>query len=62
MFVLLAHSRSITYLFIVQSGNAHVIPAFNQNFGITTNQRWTLALSIFYVGYCASIFAVMNDF
>ncbi|KZV74983.1 MFS general substrate transporter [Peniophora sp. CONT] len=34
------------------SGNAHVLPAFNENFGITTNARWTLALSIFYVGYC----------
>ncbi|KAF8958103.1 MFS general substrate transporter [Flammula alnicola] len=33
-------------------GNAHVIPAFNENFGITNNNKWTLALSIFYVGYC----------
>ncbi|KAF8826959.1 hypothetical protein HHX47_DHR5000929 [Lentinula edodes] len=33
-------------------GNAHVITAFNENFGITDNQKWTLALSIFYVGYC----------
>ncbi|KAK7460853.1 hypothetical protein VKT23_008784 [Stygiomarasmius scandens] len=33
-------------------GNAHVIEAFNENFGITTNNKWTLALSIFYVGYC----------
>ncbi|KAI8990724.1 MFS general substrate transporter [Trametes punicea] len=33
-------------------GNAHVITAFNQNFGITDNNKWTLALSIFYVGYC----------
>ncbi|KAG5636315.1 hypothetical protein H0H81_008429 [Sphagnurus paluster] len=33
-------------------GNAHVIKAFNENFGITSNDRWTLALSIFYVGYC----------
>ncbi|KAF9564096.1 MFS general substrate transporter [Agrocybe pediades] len=33
-------------------GNAHVIPAFNNNFGITSNSKWTLALSIFYVGYC----------
>ncbi|KXN84014.1 hypothetical protein AN958_00573 [Leucoagaricus sp. SymC.cos] len=33
-------------------GNAHVIKAFNDNFGITTNKKWTLALSIFYVGYC----------
>ncbi|KAF9450793.1 MFS general substrate transporter [Macrolepiota fuliginosa MF-IS2] len=33
-------------------GNAHVVPAFNTNFDITTNQRWTVALSIFYVGYC----------
>ncbi|KAJ3998253.1 MFS general substrate transporter [Lentinula boryana] len=34
------------------SGNAHVITAFNENFGITDNKKWTLALSIFYVGYC----------
>ncbi|EIW53507.1 MFS general substrate transporter [Trametes versicolor FP-101664 SS1] len=34
------------------SGNAHVLKAFNQNFGITDNNKWTLALSIFYVGYC----------
>ncbi|OCH88702.1 MFS general substrate transporter [Obba rivulosa] len=33
-------------------GNAHVITAFNQNFGITDNNKWTLVLSIFYVGYC----------
>ncbi|KAA1471921.1 MFS general substrate transporter [Dentipellis sp. KUC8613] len=33
-------------------GNAHVIKAFNDNYGITNNNRWTLALSIFYVGYC----------
>ncbi|KII91689.1 hypothetical protein PLICRDRAFT_136092 [Plicaturopsis crispa FD-325 SS-3] len=33
-------------------GNAHVLPAFNANFGITDNNKWTLALSIFYVGYC----------
>ncbi|KAI9056451.1 MFS general substrate transporter [Trametes sanguinea] len=33
-------------------GNAHVIKAFNENFGITNNNKWTLALSIFYVGYC----------
>ncbi|PPQ69672.1 hypothetical protein CVT24_001205, partial [Panaeolus cyanescens] len=33
-------------------GNAHVIKAFNVNFGITNNNKWTLALSIFYVGYC----------
>ncbi|KAJ8700835.1 hypothetical protein PTI98_003822 [Pleurotus ostreatus] len=33
-------------------GNAHVLKAFNDNFGISTNARWTLALSIFYVGYC----------
>ncbi|TBU24705.1 MFS general substrate transporter [Dichomitus squalens] len=33
-------------------GNAHVIKAFNDNFGITNNNKWTLALSIFYVGYC----------
>ncbi|TFY79963.1 hypothetical protein EWM64_g4043 [Hericium alpestre] len=33
-------------------GNAHVIPAFNKNFGITDNNKWTVALSVFYVGYC----------
>ncbi|KAI1792408.1 MFS general substrate transporter [Ganoderma leucocontextum] len=33
-------------------GNAHVLKAFNQNFGITSNNKWTIALSIFYVGYC----------
>ncbi|KAL4259179.1 hypothetical protein AB1N83_007018 [Pleurotus pulmonarius] len=33
-------------------GNAHVLKAFNDNFGISTNARWTIALSIFYVGYC----------
>ncbi|KAF8062211.1 MFS general substrate transporter [Lyophyllum atratum] len=33
-------------------GNAHVINAFNENYGITNNDKWTLALSIFYVGYC----------
>ncbi|KAF8065095.1 MFS general substrate transporter [Lyophyllum atratum] len=33
-------------------GNAHVIKAFNENYGITNNDKWTLALSIFYVGYC----------
>ncbi|KAF8893010.1 MFS general substrate transporter [Infundibulicybe gibba] len=32
-------------------GNAHVITAFNDNFGITDNNKWTVALSIFYVGY-----------
>ncbi|KAH9474770.1 MFS transporter prlL [Psilocybe cubensis] len=35
-----------------KSGNAHVIDAFNRNFGITDNNKWTLVLSIFYVGYC----------
>ncbi|EED84141.1 predicted protein [Postia placenta Mad-698-R] len=33
-------------------GNVHVIPAFNENFGVTNNQKWTLALSVFYIGYC----------
>ncbi|RDX40819.1 MFS general substrate transporter [Lentinus brumalis] len=33
-------------------GNAHVLKAFNDNFGVTNNNKWTLALSIFYVGYC----------
>ncbi|KAJ3780393.1 MFS general substrate transporter [Lentinula aff. detonsa] len=37
---------------IICSGNAHIIPAFNENFGIVNNNKWTLALSIFYVGYC----------
>nr|VWO95270.1 Probable membrane NADH dehydrogenase NdhA [Ganoderma boninense] len=37
---------------VVTSGNAHVIKAFNENFGVTSNNKWTLALSIFYVGYC----------
>ncbi|PPQ92545.1 hypothetical protein CVT25_010378 [Psilocybe cyanescens] len=37
---------------VVCSGNAHVIDAFNSNFGITNNNKWTLVLSIFYVGYC----------
>ncbi|KAI0822431.1 major facilitator superfamily domain-containing protein [Trametes gibbosa] len=37
---------------VVCSGNAHVLKPFNQNFGITDNNKWTLALSIFYVGYC----------
>jgi len=35
-------------------GNAHVIKEFNDNFDITTNERWTLALSVFYIGYCQS--------
>ncbi|KAJ6454545.1 MFS general substrate transporter [Mycena vitilis] len=34
---------------IVCSGNAHTLTAFNENFN---NNKWTLALSIFYVGYC----------
>ncbi|KAF9530602.1 MFS general substrate transporter [Crepidotus variabilis] len=33
-------------------GNAHVLKPFNDNYGITSNQKWTVALSIFYVGYC----------
>ncbi|KAJ6481767.1 MFS general substrate transporter [Mycena sanguinolenta] len=33
-------------------GNAHTLPAFNTHFGITDNSKWTLTLSIFYVGYC----------
>ncbi|KAJ7057141.1 MFS general substrate transporter [Mycena amicta] len=33
-------------------GNAHTLVPFNKNFGITDNNKWTLALSIFYVGYC----------
>ncbi|THV05757.1 MFS general substrate transporter [Dendrothele bispora CBS 962.96] len=42
----------LVILSFVCNGNAHVIPAFNENFGITDNNKWTLALSIFYVGYC----------
>ncbi|KAF5344838.1 hypothetical protein D9757_001246 [Collybiopsis confluens] len=43
----------VQLIFISQPicGNTHIIPAFNQNFGITDNNKWTLALSIFYVGY-----------
>ncbi|KIY43386.1 MFS general substrate transporter [Fistulina hepatica ATCC 64428] len=37
---------------IILSGNVHTLQAFNDNFGITTNNKWTLALSLFYVGYC----------
>ncbi|KAH9912232.1 MFS general substrate transporter [Amylocystis lapponica] len=37
---------------VIFSGNAHILPAFNENFGVTSNNKWTLALSIFYVGYC----------
>ncbi|PFH50844.1 hypothetical protein AMATHDRAFT_75321 [Amanita thiersii Skay4041] len=37
---------------VIVRGNAHVIKEFNDNYDITTNDRWTLALSIFYVGYC----------
>ncbi|KAI3607385.1 mfs transporter [Moniliophthora roreri] len=37
---------------VICSGNAHVLPEFNKNFGITSNDKWTLALSIFYCGYC----------
>ncbi|KAF7329915.1 MFS general substrate transporter [Mycena kentingensis (nom. inval.)] len=33
-------------------GNAHTLAGFNKNYGITDNNKWTLALSIFYVGYC----------
>ncbi|KAJ3741020.1 MFS general substrate transporter [Lentinula detonsa] len=40
------------YLYLIHFGNAHIIPAFNENFGIVNNNKWTLALSIFYVGYC----------
>ncbi|KAJ6550729.1 MFS general substrate transporter [Mycena sp. CBHHK59/15] len=32
-------------------GNAHTLKAFNENF-VTDNNKWTLALSVFYVGYC----------
>ena len=54
------HVRVLVHLFanaytemsLIRSGNAHVITAFNDNFGITNNNKWTLALSIFYVGYC----------
>ncbi|KAF8153184.1 MFS general substrate transporter [Crassisporium funariophilum] len=44
-----SYLQQLNYL---MSGNAHVIPAFNENYGITDNNKWTLALSIFYVGYC----------
>ncbi|KAJ7805754.1 MFS general substrate transporter [Mycena olivaceomarginata] len=40
-------------------GNAHTLAAFNTHFGMcahleypTDNNKWTLVLSIFYVGYC----------
>ncbi|THH18893.1 hypothetical protein EW146_g2180 [Bondarzewia mesenterica] len=33
-------------------GNAHVIAAFNENYGVMNNNKWTLALSLFYIGYC----------
>ncbi|KAH9848661.1 major facilitator superfamily domain-containing protein [Lenzites betulinus] len=36
---------------VICRGNAHVLKPFNENFGITANNKWTLALSIFYVGY-----------
>ncbi|KAG6827292.1 hypothetical protein H0H92_012457 [Tricholoma furcatifolium] len=42
----------ISFVYRTNIGNAHVIPAFNDNYGISTNAKWTLALSIFYVGYC----------
>ncbi|KAF5390522.1 hypothetical protein D9757_002591 [Collybiopsis confluens] len=45
-------SQSINLANRTNIGNAHVLTEFNENFGITTNQKWTLALSIFYVGYC----------
>jgi len=38
--------------FFSPSGNAHTLKPFNDNFGIVNNNKWTLALSIFYVGYC----------
>ncbi|KZT09099.1 uncharacterized protein LAESUDRAFT_537947 [Laetiporus sulphureus 93-53] len=33
-------------------GNVHTVPAFNENYGMTNNNKWTLALSVFYIGYC----------
>ncbi|EPT00545.1 hypothetical protein FOMPIDRAFT_1036697 [Fomitopsis schrenkii] len=33
-------------------GNVHTVKAFNENYEITNNNRWTLALSVFYIGYC----------
>ena len=45
-------SHTHTHRLHPYSGNAHVIKAFNENFGVTSNNKWTLALSIFYVGYC----------
>ncbi|CCM05612.1 uncharacterized protein FIBRA_07841 [Fibroporia radiculosa] len=48
--------RVLTYLFNqfdrTNIGNVHVIDAFNENYGVTDNNKWTLALSVFYVGYC----------
>ncbi|KAF5384199.1 hypothetical protein D9615_003370 [Tricholomella constricta] len=41
-----------SYQHRTSSGNAHIIAAFNKNYGITNNDKWTIALSIFYVGYC----------
>ncbi|KAF8800650.1 MFS general substrate transporter [Phlegmacium glaucopus] len=34
---------------VICSGNAHVITAFNKHYRITDNNKWTLALSIFYL-------------
>ncbi|KAJ7481694.1 MFS general substrate transporter [Mycena latifolia] len=44
------------------SGNAHTLTEFNKNFGITNNNKWTLALSIFYVGYCESSFSLLQRY
>ncbi|KAH9910536.1 MFS general substrate transporter [Fomitopsis serialis] len=33
-------------------GNVHTVAAFNENYGVTNNNKWTLALSVFYIGYC----------
>ncbi|KZT64125.1 MFS general substrate transporter [Daedalea quercina L-15889] len=41
------HPTNNTY-----SGNVHTVAAFNETYGVTNNNRWTLALSVFYIGYC----------
>lgn len=33
-------------------GNTHIIESFNDTYEVTSNQRYTLSLSIYYVGYC----------
>ncbi|KAF7342036.1 MFS general substrate transporter [Mycena venus] len=43
-------------------GNAHTLAAFNNHFGITDNNKWTLVLSIFYVGYFLQRYIGANRF